>query len=247
MSNIIKHQFNGMDISFEGKEKVSLTDMWKASGSVETQHPKFWLGNDEPKRFMNKLAENLNVTPSYLLNVKRGKYGGTWAHWQIALAYAQYLSPEFHMFINQCFVNYAKEEASPDLKMDRAIDSYRRKGKSDNWIDTRFRSKLSNRGRNAVLASRQGGNGNIYALCSDATNKAILNKSSSEYKLAFNLSKSASIRDHMSTIELLQITLTEEVSSERIKENNVFGNLECAHVHDVIGSRIHNAISMRGI
>ncbi|MDO9713867.1 KilA-N domain-containing protein [Paracraurococcus lichenis] len=30
----------------------------------------------------------------------RGRYGATWAHWQLALAYARYLSPEFHLWCN---------------------------------------------------------------------------------------------------------------------------------------------------
>ena len=30
----------------------------------------------------------------------RGRHGGTWAHWQLALPYARYLSPAFHLWCN---------------------------------------------------------------------------------------------------------------------------------------------------
>ena len=49
-----------------------------------------------------------NVTLGYIWTIDgdglvataRGNKGGTWAHWQLALAYAKYLSPEFHTWCN---------------------------------------------------------------------------------------------------------------------------------------------------
>jgi len=277
MNELIKREFNGIQVAFEGKEKISLTDLWKAAGSPTNQEVWRWL-NDSPTAdfvlaVMRKEKPNsvggLKTKPHGRSKIKdlsewvkdvfkcasvggfiktvRGRNGGTWAHWQIALAYAKYLSPELHMFVNQCFKDHMEEASNPDLKMERAINAYRRKGKDDKWIDARFRTKLTNQYRNGILASRQGGPGNIYAMCSTETNKAIIGKTSHEFKAERNLPKSASVRDHLSSIELLQIALTEEVSAERIKENNVFGNSACANVHSVIGSRIHSAVSMRGI
>ncbi|MFK5970351.1 MAG: hypothetical protein QM487_09565, partial [Candidatus Marithrix sp.] len=36
----------------------------------------------------------------------RGSYGASWGHWQIALAYAKYLSPELHMHVNEIYMRY---------------------------------------------------------------------------------------------------------------------------------------------
>ena len=47
------------------------------------------------------LADAENVTVDHLFRVTRGRNGATWAHWQIALAYAKYLSPDFHMWCNE--------------------------------------------------------------------------------------------------------------------------------------------------
>ncbi|WP_084757774.1 KilA-N domain-containing protein [Spirosoma luteum] len=53
-------------------------------------------------------ARFLKCTPDVLLKSKRGKGGGTWAVEQIALEYAQYLSPELAVLDSaelRCHVN----------------------------------------------------------------------------------------------------------------------------------------------
>jgi hypothetical protein len=87
--------YNGEIIKDKG-EKISLTDMWRAHGSDPARQPSNWLASVEAKNFI----EVLNPGNSGIMS-KRGRGGGTFAHWQIALAYAKYLSPEFHMWCNQ--------------------------------------------------------------------------------------------------------------------------------------------------
>jgi hypothetical protein len=47
------------------------------------------------------VAVSQNLSEAQVIAAKRGKGGGTFAHWQIGLAYAKYLSPEFHMWCNE--------------------------------------------------------------------------------------------------------------------------------------------------
>lgn len=91
--------YNGEVIRDRG-EMVSLTDMWKAAGSDPARRPTEWLRSADAQRFTEFLAEAHNVGNSHLLQTKGGRNGATFAHWQIALAYAKYLSPEFHMWCN---------------------------------------------------------------------------------------------------------------------------------------------------
>ncbi|MDF3606333.1 hypothetical protein PE067_09395 [Paracoccus sp. DMF-8] len=42
-----------------------------------------------------------NLPTSQVMASKRGKNGGTFGHWQIGIAYAKYLSHDFHMWGNQ--------------------------------------------------------------------------------------------------------------------------------------------------
>lgn len=80
-------------------EMLSLTDMWRAAGSDENRNPFEWQ-RKEGSEFVKFFAEMHNTPNSRIIDTKRGKGGGTFAHWQIALAYAKYLSPEFHMWCN---------------------------------------------------------------------------------------------------------------------------------------------------
>jgi hypothetical protein len=88
---------NGVQIH-DRDEMLCLTDMWKAQGAVPAQQPANWLASAEAKSFMEALND-LNPGNSGV-KAKKGKNGGTYAHWQIGLAYAKYLSPEFHMWCN---------------------------------------------------------------------------------------------------------------------------------------------------
>ena len=42
----------------------------------------------------------IRLDPDGFVATARGRLGGTWAHWQLALAYARYLSPASHLWCN---------------------------------------------------------------------------------------------------------------------------------------------------
>lgn len=91
--------YNGLLIHEKG-EKLSLTDMWKAAGVNQSKRPYEW-SRKEGSAFIEAVSINLNAPVERIYNAERGKQGKTWGHWQIGLAYAKYLSPEFHMWCNQ--------------------------------------------------------------------------------------------------------------------------------------------------
>lgn len=90
--------YNGVVIH-DRADTLSLTDMWKAAGSPSGRAPSDWLALDATKDFVAVVEASHNAGKSGIM-AKKGKGGGTYAHWQIALAYAKYLSPEFHMWCN---------------------------------------------------------------------------------------------------------------------------------------------------
>ncbi|MCZ4501023.1 MAG: KilA-N protein [Marmoricola sp.] len=100
---ISRLNYQGHIIADRG-EMLSLTDMWKAAGADSSRQPSNWLASADAKRFIEVLEEVLNPRNSgnELVKVQRGgKTPGTFAHWQIGLAYAKYLSPDFHMWCNE--------------------------------------------------------------------------------------------------------------------------------------------------
>ncbi|MDV6226313.1 KilA-N domain-containing protein [Nitratireductor aquimarinus] len=89
--------YAGSRISLKG-EMISLTGMWKASGSDPQKAPAKWRALPGSQAFIEHVADI--VGKSDIISAGRGRNGVTWAHWQIAMAYAKYLSPEFHMWCN---------------------------------------------------------------------------------------------------------------------------------------------------
>ena len=84
-------------------EMLSLTDMWKAAGSPDGRAPSDWLALVTTREFVAAVEAGFNAGISGIETQRGGSgagRGGTWGHWQIGLAYAKYLSPEFHIWCN---------------------------------------------------------------------------------------------------------------------------------------------------
>lgn len=81
---------------------VSLTDMWRAAGSPAEKRPADWLSQVATKDFVGHVEATLDAGLSGIQTSKggRGIGGNTFGHWQIGLAYAKYLSHDFHMWAN---------------------------------------------------------------------------------------------------------------------------------------------------
>lgn len=93
---------------------VSLTDLYRQAvdaGMAEGKRdPRRWSG-EEGEQFIAFIVENLHVRRTDIYKTSKARAdrgGGTFAHWQIALAYAKYLSPELHAHVNE---TYARVQA----------------------------------------------------------------------------------------------------------------------------------------
>lgn len=84
---------------------LNLTSLWKACGRNQNRKPAEFLRWEGSQRLIDAVDEKLGkVGISQLINITKGRYGGTFAHPIIGLAYAKYLSPEFHIWCNEIFV-----------------------------------------------------------------------------------------------------------------------------------------------
>lgn len=89
--------YNGQPIALSG-EMLNLTDMWRAAGADDAKRPANW-ARKEGREFIAHVGDILNM-PQGHIQTKRGAGGSTVAHWHIGLAYAKYLSPDFHVWCN---------------------------------------------------------------------------------------------------------------------------------------------------
>ena len=138
---------NDTTIRFTDDKLVNLTDFWKAGSGDHNKKPVIWLRQQDAQAFIKELSAKEKVIQDHLIKTTRGRFGGTFAHWQIALAYAKYLSPEFHIHCNNIIRRFVEEEQNPDMAVDRAISAYRRQGKDDEGTARRLGGKMD---RNAL-------------------------------------------------------------------------------------------------
>ncbi|WP_424138671.1 KilA-N domain-containing protein [Roseomonas chloroacetimidivorans] len=114
----------GATLIHERGEMLSLTEMWKAAGGDPSRRPAEWLRSADAKNFIGFLAGTLNVEISHIGLVRTDRGGqepGTWAHWQIAMAYAQYLSPEFRAACNTIVRAHMEGQTASTLAPEGAV------------------------------------------------------------------------------------------------------------------------------
>lgn len=91
----------GKTIRTDEHGRLSLTDMWKVGSEPENKRPVIWLRQHQTK----ELIAVLKVRHDHLYQpvvTKPGRYGGgTYAHPVLALAYAEYLSPELGVEVRE--------------------------------------------------------------------------------------------------------------------------------------------------
>lgn len=228
MKAIVPFSFAGVTISKDGEGRVSLTDLWKASGKDRSYNPNEWLRQDATQLLIETAAGILNTVPARIINTKRGKGGGSFAHNQIALAYAKYLSPELHLAVNQVFFERIEEEKNPDLIIDRGIAAYKKHGKSDNWISERLNGKATRLAFCATLA-KHGVKGIGFGDCTNAIYTPMYGGGANLVRTKKNLPEKTNTREHMSETELAAIRLAELLAMDNIEKHDLKGNKACEY------------------
>lgn len=207
--------------------RVSLNDIHAAAQNVDAsdilktkRDPRRWQ-KESGEQFVEFVAESLNVRKSDILKTKRGKGGGTFAHWQIALAYAKYLSPALHMQVNEVYIRFKSGDITlADEIADRATPE------QQEWLVKRTTGKIARNQLTSTLAAH-GVHGKGYADCTNAIYKPILGGKKSEICAARGLPRSTNLRDVMDVEQLTRTALAEIVAKKRITRYDVRGNAPC--------------------
>ncbi|WP_110952998.1 KilA-N domain-containing protein [Anaerosinus massiliensis] len=180
MTNLQPLEFNSTKIRVDDKDRVSMTDLWKASGKNPNQQVRFWISQEASQEFIKTLVKAENSTVNTVLNTKRGRTGGTFAHPQIALAYAKYLSPELHMYVNQVFFERLEEDANPELGIsrshERAVKTWTKQGRTPDWIEHRLNAIATTNQFNSTLG-KHGDDARVFPKCANAINVEIIGES----------------------------------------------------------------------
>lgn len=125
----------------------------------------------------------------------------------------------FKLWLARVGAERIEETIDPEQAIDRALETYQRKGYSDEWISQRL---MSVRVRNALTDEWQKSGvqqGREYAILTDEITRAWSGMSTRQYKNLKGLKKE-NLRDNMSDMELILNMLAESTSTEISKNEN---------------------------
>lgn len=146
----------------------------------------------------------------------------------------------FKQWLAQIGKERLEEIADPEIAMQRAINTYRKKGYSEEWITQRMRS-IETRKELIAEWDRVGVNEGIeYAILTDDISKAWSGMSTKEYKQYKGLKKEG-LRDNMTNMELILNMLAEASTTEISKVENPDGFEESRDVAKRGGNIAGNA------
>jgi hypothetical protein len=111
---LVLHSYQGREIAFDPSARMwNLNAMYQAAGAASHKSPHKWLAQAQAGELLEALAAEEQqlgeITPS-LVVAREGRNGGTWAHWQIAAAYAHYLNPRFYFQWNRWALAYSQSQ-----------------------------------------------------------------------------------------------------------------------------------------
>ncbi len=125
----------------------------------------------------------------------------------------------FKMWLAKVGSERIDETADPELTIDRALETYIRKGYSKQWIDQRIKTIEVRKELTDEWDSRGIQKGIEYAILTDEITKAWAGLSTKEYKSLKGLKKE-NLRDNMTNLELVLNMLAEASTTEISKEKN---------------------------
>ena len=141
----------------------------------------------------------------------------------------------FNMWLAKVGSERLDEIADPEKAINRAFETYLKKGYSEKWINQRIKTMEVRKGLTDEW-NRAGIEKNIdFAALTDIMTKEWSGKTTREYKVFKGLKKE-NLRDHMTNMELVLNMLAEVSATDLSKENEPFGMDETAKVAKQGGS-----------
>jgi hypothetical protein len=125
--------YSGQNIKVKN-DLICLTDFWKAVGRPKNKSAPQWLRLPKTINFIIRLESKIGHSQAL---VERFDDSETFAHWQLALAYAKYLSADLEMHISEIYMRYqAGDVTLADQIADKASPE------AQEWLLKRIAQKI---------------------------------------------------------------------------------------------------------
>lgn len=215
---------NGLPVRQDKDGMISLTDLYQIAQSEGLadgkRNPSDW-SREAGAQFIEFAAKLLNTRKTGIYKTTRGKGGGTFAHIQIALSYAEYLSPQFQAQVNDVYLR-AK---SGDVTLAEEIFD-----KASAADQQKHAERVNGKVARVLLTSclaQHGVHGRGYGDCTNAIYLPVIGTTAAVAREQRGLKVGANVRDAMDAEELARVSLAEIIARKNIENRNMHGNAAC--------------------
>lgn len=195
LPNVITLTFNGVSVTLNPDEQAryNLNELHKASNTNRNKTPYNWTRSNQ------EFLETQNWVS------KRGRgITGTWGDERVVLAYAEWISVEFHRAVLDSFSSAMRGDGAKAVEVAQSV--------------ARTDGKVSRKGFVSGLA-KHGADRSFYGDMSDTVNLIILGKTSSAMKEELGIKQYKPLRDHLPDNTLLVLGAVEALAAARLSIN----------------------------
>lgn len=241
MTNIVT--VDGLEFQYKDNGYINLTKMCKQAGRKFNHY----FRTKPTKEYLEALSAETNIVVADLIEKRVGgvpSEQGTYGHPLVAINLAQWLSPEFAVAAAQLMQSYIKADVSLATNiLNRATpEQLNQQGqqlanvliqkadpKTEAHIQARLNTKNTNRELNKALADCPNVSRAVFSMAQDAIYKATYGKAIKTLKKEKGLvKKDDSIRDTLTTRELVHLAFCESLSTEVIDNTKPSGDINCS-------------------
>ena len=191
------------------KNTLEYLGIWEKINNKDFNYPEFGVIEQEAgtNRFIMSAGQWVKRTNAIGLVVKAGRYGGTYAHKDIAFHFAMWLSPEFQIYIVKEFQRLKESEAKElDWSVKRQLTKINYRIHTDAIKENLIPKNLNKKQINFVYASE-----------ADVLNMALFGKTAKQWREE-NSDKKGNIRDYANVTQLVCLANLENLNAVFIND-----------------------------
>ena len=193
------------------KNTIEFLGIWERINNFNFNSPEF--GGIKNQAGLNRFALSakqwIQKTKAIGIVAKAGRYGGTYAHKDIAFEFASWISPEFKLYLIKEFQRLKEEEnerKTLDWDLKRSLVKINYQIHTDAVKECLIPVKISKAQVNIIYASE-----------ADVLNKALFGITAQEWRNK-NSDKEGNIRDYATTAQLACLSSLESINAEFIRQ-----------------------------
>jgi hypothetical protein len=194
------------------KNTIEYLGVWENIKNAIFNYPEFGVIKNESgvNRFFMSVGQWIDRTEAIGMIVKAGRYGGTFAHKDIAFHFAMWLSPEFQIYLINEFQRLKDEEnnrSQLEWNLQRTLAKINYQIHTDSIKEKLIPSEITKKQTSFVYANE-----------ADLLNVSLFGITAKEWRES-NPNKKANIRDYATLDQLVVLSNMESINALLIRQN----------------------------